>query len=74
MVEGAQPGPTLLLDAHCDTVGIAASSTWTHDPFAATIDGGYIYGRGAADMKGALAAMVYAAGTVDRGKWPGASP
>ncbi len=38
VVEGARPGPTLLLDAHCDTVGIAAGSTWTYDPFAATIE------------------------------------
>ena len=66
VVEGARAGPTLLLDAHCDTVGIAPGSTWTHDPFAGEIVDGYLYGRGAADMKGALAAMVHAAGTVDR--------
>lgn len=71
IVNGARPGPTILLDAHCDTVGIAPGSTWTHDPFAATIQDGFIYGRGAADMKGALAAMVYAAGTVDRTKLAG---
>lgn len=71
IVNGAQPGPTILLDAHCDTVGIAPGSTWTHDPFAATLQDGFIYGRGAADMKGALAAMVYAAGTVDRTKLAG---
>ncbi len=66
VVNGAQPGPTILLDAHCDTVGIAPGSTWTRDPFAANIEEGFLYGRGAADMKGALAAMIYAAGTVDR--------
>jgi putative selenium metabolism hydrolase len=71
IVEGTRPGPTILLDAHCDTVGIAPGSTWTHDPFAATIVDGYIYGRGTADMKGALAAMVYAAGSVDRSKLAG---
>ena len=71
IVNGAQPGPTILLDAHCDTVGIAPGSTWTCAPFAATIQDGFIYGRGAADMKGALAAMVYAAGTVDRTRLAG---
>lgn len=71
IVNGAQPGPTLLLDAHCDTVGIAAGSTWQHDPFAAQIVDGFIYGRGAADMKGALAAMIHAAGTVERSQLAG---
>jgi len=66
LIEGARPGPTLLLDAHCDTVGIAPGSTWTRDPFGGEIDGGYLYGRGSADMKGALAAMVHAAAAVDR--------
>jgi putative selenium metabolism hydrolase len=71
IVNGAQPGPTLLLDAHCDTVGIAPGSTWTYDPFAATLKDGFIYGRGSADMKGALAAMIYAASAVDRSKLAG---
>ncbi|NWF70012.1 MAG: YgeY family selenium metabolism-linked hydrolase [Chloroflexi bacterium] len=66
VVEGAAPGPTLLLDAHGDTVGITAPEAWTHDPFAAQIAEGRVYGRGTADMKGALAAMIYAAGTLDR--------
>ena len=66
VIRGAQPGPTLLLDGHCDTVGIAEGSTWTRDPFGGEVDGGYLYGRGAADMKGALAAMIYAAARVDR--------
>ncbi len=66
IVNGARPGPTILLDAHIDTVGIAPGSTWTHDPFNAVAEDGYIYGRGAADMKGALAAMVYAVGSLDR--------
>ena len=71
VVNGAHAGPTLLLDAHCDTVSIAPGSTWTHDPFAAGIEDGFIYGRGAADMKGALAAMIHAAGSVDRSKLAG---
>lgn len=70
-VQGAQPGPTLLFDAHTDTVGIAPGSIWTRDPFGAEIEGSFLYGRGAADMKGALAAMIYAAASVDRNKLAG---
>lgn len=66
IVNGARPGPTILLDAHIDTVGIAPGSTWTRDPFGAVLEDGYLFGRGAADMKGALAAMVYAVGSLDR--------
>ncbi|NKQ35056.1 MAG: YgeY family selenium metabolism-linked hydrolase [Chloroflexi bacterium] len=71
IIEGTQPGPTLLLDAHCDTVGIAPGSTWQRDPFAAEVDDGYIHGRGTADMKGALAAMIYAAAGLDRAQLAG---
>ncbi len=71
LVEGARPGPTLLFDAHTDTVGIAPGSVWTREPFGAEIEGGYLYGRGAADMKGALAAMLHAAGSVDKEKLAG---
>lgn len=71
LVEGARPGPTLLFDAHTDTVGIAPGSVWTREPFGAEIDGPYLYGRGVADMKAALAAMLYAAGNADRSKLAG---
>ena len=53
IIEGAQPGKTLLFDAHCDIVGIAPGSTWTRDPFGGEISDSYLYGRGCADMKGA---------------------
>lgn len=68
VILGAEPGPTLLLCGHCDTVGIAAGVEWRHDPFGGEIEDGFIYGRGAADMKGALAAMIHAAGAADRSK------
>ena len=71
MIEGQQPGRTLLLDAHIDTVGIVAGTAWQHDPFAAAIVDNAIVGRGSADMKGALAAMVHAAASVDRAKLHG---
>jgi putative selenium metabolism hydrolase len=71
VVEGALPGPTILLDSHCDTVGIAPGSVWTADPFAAAVRDGYLYGRGAADMKGALAAMIHAVAGLDRSRLAG---
>ena len=71
VIMGAEPGPTLLLDSHCDTVGIAPGVPWTHDPFGGAIVDGFVYGRGAADMKGALAAMIHAAAGVDRAKLRG---
>ena len=66
VIEGTRPGPTLLFDAHTDTVGIAPGSVWTRQPFGAEIDGSFLYGRGVADMKGALAAMLHAAASVDK--------
>ncbi len=70
IIEGRQPGPTLLLDAHCDVVD-AIPSDWSHDPFAAQIVGDRLFGRGAADTKGNLAAMLYAAASVDRSRLAG---
>jgi putative selenium metabolism hydrolase len=68
---GAMPGPTLLFDAHTDTVGIAPGVPWSRDPFGARIEGGALYGRGVVDMKGALAAMIHGAASVDRSRLAG---
>ncbi len=59
-IEGAHPGKTILLDAHIDTVGIAPGVPWTQEPHGGRVVDDALYGRGSADMKGALAAMVYA--------------
>ena len=48
-------GGTLLLEAHQDTVPI---DSMTIEPFGARIDGGRLYGRGACDIKGGMAAML----------------
>ena len=71
IIEGNQSGPTILMDGHCDTVGIAPGLTWTHEPFAGDVEDGFIYGRGTADMKGALAAMIYVAAGLDRARLRG---
>ncbi|MFN8439381.1 MAG: YgeY family selenium metabolism-linked hydrolase [Caldilineaceae bacterium] len=71
VIEGATSGRTLLFDSHCDTVGIAPGSIWTRDPFGAQIENGICYGRGTADMKGVIAAMLHSAASVDRSKIKG---
>ena len=54
-------GPVFVIAGHTDVVPPGDLATWTHDPFAAEIVDGTLYGRGACDMKGGLAAMVAAA-------------
>ncbi len=58
---GQAVGPTLMLNAHMDTVRVSAQDAWTRDPFSAEIEDGILYGLGSSDMKGGLAAMVYGA-------------
>jgi len=53
----AGEGPTLLLNGHLDTVGVDGM---TVDPFAATVEGGRLVGRGSCDMKGGVAALLSA--------------
>lgn len=59
-------GPSLMLNGHMDHVDAGDPSQWRHPPFGGMIDGGELWGRGSADMKGALAAMVYAGGLLKR--------
>ena len=60
-VKGKKPGKKLLFDGHIDTVPVPEPSVWKHQPFGGELDGERIYGRGASDMKGAVAAMICAA-------------
>jgi putative selenium metabolism hydrolase len=50
---------TLAIDGHCDTVDVGNIQNWNRDPFEPHLEDGIIYGRGAADQKGGLAAAVY---------------
>lgn len=52
--------PKILLLAHLDTVPVGDSSKWNHDPFRGEIVGNRIYGRGACDCKGRIAAYIFA--------------
>jgi len=58
-VRGTQ-GPTLCFAGHTDVVPTGPEENWQLPPFEAEIKDGYLFGRGAADMKGSLAAMVVA--------------
>jgi succinyl-diaminopimelate desuccinylase len=61
-------GPNLCFAGHTDVVPAGDAAAWTHDPFAAEVAGGdsgeVLVGRGAVDMKGAIAAFVAAASRI----------
>ncbi len=63
---GGDGGPVLMLNGHMDTVALCNPEVWTHDPFGGEIERGRLYGLGACDMKGGLAAMVYGAHLLQR--------
>lgn len=57
-------GKKFLFDGHLDTVPVGNPLLWTVDPFSGTLKEGKIFGRGAADMKGSIAAFVHALETL----------
>ncbi len=66
VLTGATPGKTLLLDAHLDVVAVPDANEWQPAPFAGEIAGDRVWGRGACDDKGVLAAMICGAARVAR--------
>ncbi len=58
-LKGIRPGPTMIYNGHLDVV--PAGGGWTEAPFGGNVRDGRLYGRGAADMKSGVAAMLYAA-------------
>jgi acetylornithine deacetylase/succinyl-diaminopimelate desuccinylase-like protein len=67
-LEGDEPGPTLGYLSHVDTV-LADPDDWAHDPWSGDIADGYLWGRGALDMKSQTAAEVTAAAHLARQGW-----
>jgi acetylornithine deacetylase/succinyl-diaminopimelate desuccinylase-like protein len=65
---GAQDGPTLCYLGHVDTV-LADPGDWTHDPWSGDLADGFLWGRGALDMKSQVAAEIAAAASLARSGW-----
>ncbi len=70
-LKGASPGPVLLFDGHMDAVPVRDPGLWKHDPYGGIIGENRIWGRGASDMKGALAAMICAPAFLKRTDFAG---
>lgn len=62
--------PALMFNGHMDHVDAGDRASWRHPPMGGEIHDGELWGRGAADMKGALAAMVYAGGLAKHASVP----
>jgi acetylornithine deacetylase/succinyl-diaminopimelate desuccinylase-like protein len=67
-LEGQSDGPTLGYLGHVDTV-LADASDWEHDPWSGDVADGYLWGRGALDMKSQVAAEAVAAAALARTGW-----
>ncbi|MCE2490127.1 MAG: M20/M25/M40 family metallo-hydrolase [Anaerolineae bacterium] len=74
ILRGDGSGPSLMLCGHTDTSdwqgGVFRRADWRHDPFAGEIEDGMLYGLGAINMKGGLAAVLMAAETLRRSALP----
>ena len=58
-------GRSLMLNGHLDVVDPGCLDFWENDPFSPVIKDGWLYGRGAGDMKSGIAAMIYAVHAVE---------
>jgi acetylornithine deacetylase/succinyl-diaminopimelate desuccinylase-like protein len=67
-LKGDEPGPVLGYLSHVDTV-LAEPDDWTHDPWGGEVADGYLWGRGALDMKSQTAAEAVAAKTLAESGW-----
>src|SRR5688572_26051740 len=67
-LRGNADGPVLCLLSHVDTV-LATAADWTHDPWSGDLADGFVWGRGALDMKSQTAAEVAAALSLAREGW-----
>ena len=71
VIRGARAGESLLFDAHMDVVPATEPGTWRHAPFSGERADDRVWGRGATDVKGSLAALVLALGTLPRAELAG---
>jgi acetylornithine deacetylase len=64
VLEGSsRDAPRICLNGHVDVVN-PGTVPWNHDPFGGTVEGGFVYGRGSADMKGGVIAALHAIAAV----------
>jgi succinyl-diaminopimelate desuccinylase len=70
-VHGARQGRTLMFEGHLDVVTEADPDLWSFDPYSGEVINGRLHGRGSADMKSGIAAMVHAARAVQLGGFDG---
>lgn len=70
---GSQSARAIVFCAHLDVVSAGDPRRWTYPPFSGRVEKGFIYGRGAADMKGHLIALLSAAEGLFREGWQPAS-
>lgn len=71
VIEGDGPGRTLMFEGHTDVVTEGDRSAWTFDPYAGDVLDGMLRGRGSADMKSGVAAMIHAARAVQQAGFTG---
>ncbi|HJX38410.1 MAG TPA: M20/M25/M40 family metallo-hydrolase [Anaerolineae bacterium] len=67
LLRGQSKGRSLMFNGHLDHVDPGKADEWAYPPYGGEIHHGRIFGRGVADMKGPLAAMVYAVGALAQG-------
>ena len=60
ILNGRSDGPTVMMNGHIDTVPTGDPDLWPHPPLSGALADGRVWGRGASDMKGSLAAMTVA--------------
>jgi putative selenium metabolism hydrolase len=68
---GAQPGLCLLVDAHMDVMPVHQADSWSINPVGGEIHEGKIWGRGSTDIKGGLAAAIYALANLSKDDFSG---
>src|SRR5438445_13633216 len=73
-LDGPSQRTCLILASHTDVVPAGDEAQWIHPPFAGTVEGGYLHGRGASDMKGTVAAQAMTLVLLRRLKVPLAHP
>lgn len=70
-IAGSGDAPSVMLNAHLDVVAEGDPDEWEFPPYGGVVEGGYLHGRGAMDIKGPLAIQVYAAARLGAGAFGG---